>query len=194
MLRGRSITHNYHPLWAPAEASTFVEHLWIGPEFEPDRGIGVVVDGPVVGPAHSSRRVRRRCLRATRRHQVTRRADGERRLLPLLGEPLAELRNEAVEIGEPLPRSQHHGVIDLDVLVHAHVAEADGPRQVLCQSVIDHTARPELAQRAGVRVRRTEVLRRRQVLSDIDARLDRGDQQIRDAIEPEVTLWCGSDS
>ncbi len=45
---GRSITHNYRQPWAGPEIARFVDRFWAGATVEPDPGVGVVVDGPII--------------------------------------------------------------------------------------------------------------------------------------------------
>ena len=48
VLRGRRVTHNYRPPWAPQKVADFVQPLFEGVCVEADPSIGHVVDGTVI--------------------------------------------------------------------------------------------------------------------------------------------------
>jgi hypothetical protein len=76
-------------------------------------------------------------------------------------------------------------IIDFDVLVHEDIPEAHCASHLDCQFGSENTVDTEEAHRVTVIGRRPPALRRTQVLSDVDARLDGTEHEVLDTWKPK---------
>lgn len=86
--------------------------------------------------------------------------------------------DELLEVGNPVEEGDDERVVDVGVAVHEHVTEPDGPGHHLGQIRFEHAVTTEESEGVGVRRRWSPSLRGTQVLGDVDATLDGGDEDV----------------
>lgn len=99
--------------------------------------------------------------------------------------PGAHLGDEVAKIIETTERGDDDIVVDLCILMHEDVSEADGQSNPIRQSWVDDAVLAQEADRSGVRVGGLPRLRRCDVMCDIDATFDGCNEQVLDAIQPQ---------